>query len=69
MSQAYVATAEAAQIICAFNKDAAKALHAIASLYDEMQDKDEWTMLSSVNVGYDDEGFYHVTATVSTTAL
>lgn len=68
MSKAYVASAEKAQIICAFDKDASKALHAIASLYDEIQSGDEWTMLNSVNIGYDDEGFYHVTATVSTTA-
>lgn len=66
--KAYVAAGEKAQIICAYDKDAAKALKKIANLYKELSSIDEWTMLNSVNVYYDDEGFYNVSATVSTTA-
>ena len=67
--KAYIATGEYAQLICAFDKNPAKALKKIAKKYDEVAGGDEWTMLNSVNIGYDDEGFYHVTATISTTAL
>lgn len=62
--RAYVATAEHAQLICAFDKSASKALKKVAKKIDEMQKGDEYLMLSSVNVGYDDD-FYHVTATVT----
>ena len=65
--KAYVATGEYAQLICAYDKNPAKALKAIAKKVDSMIHEDEWVMLSGVNVGYDDEGFYNITATVSTT--
>lgn len=67
--KAYVATGEYAQLICAFDKNPAKALKKIAKKYDELASGDEWTMLTGVNIGYDDEGFYHVTATISTAAF
>ena len=66
MNKAYVATAEYAQLVCAFDKEASKAMKKVAKKIAEMQKDDEWLMLTSLNVGYDDEGFYHVTATVST---
>ena len=67
--KAYVATAEYAQLVCAFDKSPAKALKKVAKQIDQMAKNDDWLMLTGVNVGYDDEGFYHVTATVSTAAL
>lgn len=66
--KAYVASGERAEIICAYDKNPAKALKKIAKLYEELAPFDEWLMLNSVNVYYDDEGFYNVSATVSTTA-
>lgn len=67
MSKAYVATGEYAQLICAYDKNPAKALRAISKKVEKMMLRDEWIMLSGVNVGYDDEGFYNITATVSST--
>lgn len=67
--KAYVATSEYAQLVCAFDKSPAKALKKIAKKYEEIASDSEWTMLTGVNVGYDDEGFYHVTATISTVIL
>ena len=65
--KAYVATGEYAQLVCAYDKNPAKALKAVARKVEKMLINDEWLMLSGVNVGYDDEGFYNVSATVTTT--
>lgn len=67
--KAYIATAEYAQLVCAFDKNPSKALKKIAKKIDEMQGNDEWFMLTSINVGYDDDGFYNITATVSSVIL
>lgn len=66
--KAYVATGEYAQLICVSDRNPAKALKKIAKKYEELEDGG-WTMLTGVNIGYDDEGFYNVTATISTTIL
>lgn len=65
--KAYVATGEYAQLVCAYDKNPAKALKAVARKVEKMLINDEWLMLSGVNIGYDDEGFYNVSATVTTT--
>lgn len=65
--KAYVATGEYAQLICAYDQSPVKALKKIAKLIDKMLDNNETLMLSSVNVHFDDDGYYNVTATVSTT--
>lgn len=65
--KAYVATGEYAQLVCAYDKNPAKVLKAIARKVEKMLVNDEWLMLSGVNVSYDDEGFYNITATVSST--
>ena len=65
--KAYVATGEYAQVICAYDKSPAKALKAVAKKIDKMEREDEWLMLSSVNVNYDDDGYYGITAIVTTT--
>ena len=67
--KAYVATGEYAQVICAYDKSPAKALKAVAKKIDKMEREDEWLMLSSINVNYDDEGYYGITAIVTTTSL
>lgn len=67
MSKAYLATGEYAELICAYDKNPAKALKKAAKLIDRIVSCNENTMLSSVNVGYDDDGFYSITATISTT--
>lgn len=65
--KAYVATGEYAQLVCAYDKNPAKALKAIARKVEKMTHLDEWAMLSGINIGYDDEGFYNITATISST--
>jgi hypothetical protein len=65
--KAYVATGEHARLICAYDKNPAKALKSIAKKVEKMMAEDEWIMLSGVNIGYDDEGFYNISATVTTT--
>ncbi|MFY9304805.1 MAG: hypothetical protein WAO31_04835 [Rhodoluna sp.] len=65
MSKAYIATSEKAQLVVAFDKNPSKAMKSVAKKIDQMSHGDEWLMLTSINVGYDEEGFYHITATVS----
>lgn len=65
--KAYVATGEYAQLLCAYNKNPAKALKAIARKVEKMTVDNDSLMLSGVNICYDDEGFYNVSATVTTT--
>ena len=67
--KAYIAKSEHAQVICAYDKIPAKALKAVAKKIDKMEREDEWLMLSSINVNYDDEGYYGITAIVTTTNL
>ena len=64
--KAYVATGEHAELICGFDKNPAKALKIVAKKIGEMKKDNEWLMLTGVNINYDDEGIYYVTATVST---
>jgi len=65
MNKAYIATAENAQLVVAFDKNPSKAMKDVAKKINQMQHNDEWLMLTSLNVGYDEEGLYHITATVS----
>jgi hypothetical protein len=65
MKKAYIATGELATVICAFDENPAKALKKIARLIDSMTKQDDWAMLSSINVGYND-GTYELTATITT---
>ena len=66
--QAYVAHGENAFLICAYDKKPAKAMKKIANLITELQQVNEWIMLIGINVAYDDEGYYNITATISTAA-
>lgn len=67
--KAYVATGEYAQLVCGFDKNPAKALKKVAKKIDELGKDNEFFMLTGVNINYDDEGIYYVTATVSTAVL
>lgn len=69
MSKAYLATGEYSQLICAYDKDPAKALKKVAKFLGTVIKYEEDTMLTGVNVGYDDEGFYSITATISNTTI
>ena len=69
MSKAYLATGEYSQLICAYDKDPAKALKKVAKFLTKVRKYEEDTMLTGVNIGYDDEGFYNITATISTTTI
>ena len=65
MSNAYLAYAERAQLVCAYDKNPAKALKKAAKLIDDMCETNENVMLTGVNVQFDDDGYYNITATVS----
>jgi len=67
--KAYVAFGERANLVIAFDKNPSKAMRKVAKKIEKMSLKDEYLMLTGDNVGYDDEGFYHITATVSTAGL
>jgi hypothetical protein len=67
MKRAYMATGEYAELICAYDKNPGKALKRIAKLVNKMTYRNQNTMLTSINIGYDDDGHYNVTATISTT--
>lgn len=67
--KAYVAHGEYAELVCGFDKNPAKALKSVAKKIGEMNKDNEWLMLTSVNINYDDEGIYYVTATVSTAVV
>lgn len=69
MSKAYIATGERAMMVIAYDKDAPTAMKKVAKKITKMQQDDEWLMLIGLNTAYDDEGYYHVTATVSTTGF
>ena len=69
MSKAYLASGEYAQLVCAYDKNPAKALKKVSKFINGMQKGDSDIMLSGVNVSYDEEGFYHITATVSTVMI
>ena len=69
MSKAYLATGEYSQLICAYDKDPVKALKKVARLLKTFKEYEEDIMLIGVNVGYDDEGFYNITATISTVTI
>lgn len=64
--KAYIAFGEQATLVIAFDKNPSRAMRKVAKKIEKMSFEDEGLMLSSVNVGYDDDGFYHITATVST---
>jgi hypothetical protein len=67
MSKAYVAHGERAILVVGYDKKPAKAMKRVANLITEMQQEDEWLMLLGLNTSYDEDGYYHVTATLSTT--
>ena len=68
MSKAYIATGEQAFLVIAFDKSAPKAMKKVAKKIAEIQSQDEWVMLIGLNTAYDEDGYYHVTATLSTAA-
>lgn len=67
--KAYVAHGEYAELVCSFDKSPAKALKSVAKKINEMNKLNDSLMLTGVNISYDDEGIYYVTATVSTAIL
>lgn len=64
---AYVATGEQAFLVCAFAKTTKSALKILAKKLDEVLNDD--TILIGINVYLDDDGYQHLTATLSTTVL
>lgn len=65
MSKAYVAFGESVDMICAYDRNPAKALRKVAKLVETLSHSNEGMMLSGVNVYYDDDCIYNVSAFVS----
>ena len=66
--KAYIAYGEKAILVIAYDQNPSKAMRKVAKKIERMSASDEWLNLTGLNVSYDDEGYYHIIATVSTTA-
>lgn len=66
-NNAYVASGEYAFLVCAYSKTVKGAFKALGKKIDEVSDEN--TMLIGINTYFDDDGYYHLTATLSTTAF
>ena len=62
---AYVAFGEYPAMVCAYGKTTKDALRQLAKLLDKVMDED--SILMGINVNLDDDGYQHLTATISTT--
>lgn len=63
---AYVAFGEQPTLVCAYGKTTKDALKQLAKMLDKAMDED--TLLMGINVHLDDDGYQHLTATISTTS-
>lgn len=61
---AYVAFGEQPTMVCSYGKTTKDALKQLSKILDEVMDED--TMLMGINVYLDDDGYQHLTATIST---
>ena len=64
---AYVAFGEQPTMVCAYAKTTKDALKQLAKMLDTVMDED--TLLMGINVHFDDDGYQHLTATISNTVL
>lgn len=64
---AYVAFGEYPTLVCAYGKTTKDALKQLAKKLDEIMDED--TILMGINVNLDDDGYQHLTASISTTVV
>lgn len=64
---AYVAFGEQPLLICAYGKTAKDALKQLSKLLDKVMDDE--TILMGINVSLDEEGYQHLTATISTSVI
>ena len=64
---AYVAFGEQPTLVCAYGKTTKEALKELAKMLDKVMDED--TLLIGINVHLDDDGYRHLTATISTTSF
>ena len=64
---AYVAFGEYPTMVCAYGKTTKDALKQLAKLLDKVMDED--SILMGINVNLDDDGYQHLTATISTTVF
>lgn len=64
---AYIAFGEQPTLVCAYAKTTKEALKQLAKMLDKTMDEN--TMLMGINVMLDDDGYQHLTATISTTGL
>lgn len=66
-SHAYVAFGENPTLVCAYGKTTKVALKKLANILDKTMDED--SILMGINVYLDDDGYQHLTATISTAVL
>ena len=64
---AYVAFGEYPTLVCAYGKTTKDALKQLSKILDKTMDED--TILMGINVHLDDDGYQHLTATISTTVV
>lgn len=64
---AYVAFGEHPTLVCAYGKTTKDALKQLAKKLDEIMDDE--TILMGINVNLDDDGYQHLTASISTTVV
>ena len=64
---AYVAFGEQPTLVCAYGKTTKEALKELEKMLDKVMDED--TLLMGINVHLDDDGYQHLTATISTTSF
>lgn len=64
---AYVAFGEQPTLVCAYGKTTKDALKQLSKMLDKVMDED--TLLMGINVHLDDDGYQHLTATISTTSF
>ena len=64
---AYVAFGEQPTLVCAYAKTTKEALKQLGKMLDKAMDED--TILMGINVYLDDDGYQHLTATISTTSF
>lgn len=64
---AYVASGEQSTLVCAYGKTTKDALKQLSKILDKVMDED--TLLMGINVYLDDDGYQHLTATISTTVF
>lgn len=63
---AYIAHGESTMMICSYDKRASRALKKAARAIDKVMFADQYANPVALNISFDDEGYYQVTAIIAT---